>query len=242
MPLYESPLLHSPDATIPMTPDRSVHWNVHELPGLSSTLYVRPPDDTSEKPTAQDIETMLAFAQQGGQYNPNAKLLGEGNYGTVHELGGLVLKRARFGNDLDEHVGLGATQAQVTFSEGLGRLTTPHKITAPKPYAVLRVKPDTQTSARTTMLMSHVPGAKPSRVNIGLPNAKKRQALYDTATQLAGAEPGDINYDDSSDNLLVVKRFGVVQSAGKLDVAATSAFVKKMGRIPTRTYQEIDWS
>jgi len=242
MSLPESHQLHTPDSTIPMTPDGSVNWNVHELPHLSSTLYVRPPDDISEKPTAQDIDTMLTFAQQGAEHNPHAEFLGRGNFGIAYKVGNLVLKRARFGNDVDEHVGLGATQAQVAFSEGLDRLKTSHKITAPRPYAVLKVSPDAPTSARTTMLMSHVPGTTPSRLNIGLPNAKKRQALYDAAVQLVGVEPGDIHYDDSPDNLLVVKRRGIVKSVGKLDVAAERAFVERMGRTPTRTYQDIDWS
>ncbi|HEX8762620.1 MAG TPA: hypothetical protein VF733_02560 [Candidatus Saccharimonadales bacterium] len=228
--------------SISMTPDGSVQWLVQDMPNLYSTLYLRPPDGTLHEPDSADIGNLVAFAQHGTQVAPNMERLSRGTYGTAYRMGNFANKRALNRNEHDEQVGLGAAQAMVALNEGLRRLGST-KITAPVPYAVLLPGKDAPDSVRTSMLMAYVTGSTPSHGrNIGLPSAKKRQRIYDAAIQQVGAEPGDIHYDDSVENLKLRRRFGVVRSVTKLDVAAQPSFVRKMGREPSRAYQDPDWT
>ena len=219
---------------LPMTPDRSIEWNVYAVHSLDSMLYVDPAYDL--RPASLAVETMVEIAHHGSGNRLEPIKIGEGQDGSVYRLGNIAIKRAHDSAATDEASGLSATQALVTLSTGLQRLGN-QRYDAVTPHACLVTGHDAPEQTRITTMMSYVGGKTPSAKMPGLPDTGKRKSVYDAAISLCGSEPGDIYYDDAAlANLKVRTRLGIVRTITKLDIWALPSFVEKMVKNPRPPY------
>jgi hypothetical protein len=209
---------------VPLTPDQSIMWNQHTIGSLDSTLYVSP----ELRPEDPIINDLVGVARHGFNAISRAEFVGRGTRGEVCRLGNYAIKRAHSPALPDYQVGLPALRATVTLSEGLRRLdaqTVKNSgpcYSTPMPLASL-VNLDLNGTTCSTILMPYVEGEQPGKFQLNVPTAWTRKRRYRAAVRLCGADPADIEYDDSRLNLRITyDHQGRVDQLFKLDVNARS--------------------
>lgn len=217
---------------IPMTPDKTVEWRSYAIESLDSRLYVHPGYSSAAAELA--LQSLLNVAQHGTEGQSGLIEINRGANCIAFKDNDIVIKQPLRRYTSDAACGLAATQAIVTLGEGLRRLSW-HRFDTARPYACLVAGPDSPGQTLSTMMMSYAKGSTPTTAT-PLPSSKKRQKLYDTATQLCGAEKGDIYYDDSLDNLKVRTIGGIIYRITKLDIWPLPNFIDKMGERPPRFF------
>jgi hypothetical protein len=177
---------------IPMTPDRTVQWDVYDNPGARGFLILSPdcPDHAtnalSEAVGTMDVDPGLMSNE-----------IGSGAEGHVYKWPGLPLAIKVTSETASAGVSFPGLQANVTLREGLHRTspstprvtyTTPQYYGAHFPYRQ-------NTTGRAAWAMSYEAGVErgqlPPAVRRIVPPASTRRAVYQRALEACGGNPRD---------------------------------------------------
>jgi hypothetical protein len=187
---------------IPMTPDRTVEWDVIDRPETGGFILMPPDGD-------QRIINILTRVATARVIDPGAhiaKILGEGSGGIVYAWPDppMALKAMHTRGAADDFPAL---QRNVTLSVGLQRIKHPKGVTLTTPQYHGAFFPYQHGAGMSLWAMSQEKGATwphlPKEMRQRLPSLQQRQALYSEAMQACMGSADLYGLDMAASNELV---------------------------------------
>jgi len=217
---------------IPMTEDKTVLWEAHELPAAQGILYASP------ELCQEAARMVLACAQEGPSVLADNETITIGQYADCIKIGDTLIKSFRpksavvARRERDTLMGLSAVRASTMLHVGLQRsqqgiagqlkrIARRPLWNAPQMYAAFIPFAD---ELPPVWAMSYEEGEYLPTLPLDRGSVDDRQTIYHTAIENCGSNPDQVFYDDHRQNLLVRRELHR-QVFTKLDVAARRPYI-----------------